>query len=420
MTDFTKYGLSVPEILFPKNIDTKTWSVDACDQYTQDKDYWAKAAKIAGDKPSTLNLIFPEVYLNDEGKAERIQKIKKAMASYIDGGVFDAPKKAFVYVERTTAYGRTRKGLVAALDLDTYEWKPFSDALTRATEATILERIPPRMEIRRGAPLELPHIMLLANDPGHLLVEGIGDKIKARGDNPLYQGDLMQESGSIKGWAVASDDDLKAVEESLQKLYQAGSKNGSTFLFAVGDGNHSLATAKEYYERLKAANPGRDLSRHPARYALIELVNLHSSAIRFEAIQRIVMGVDTEKFMKAAEEKLGFGGAPTSQRVISVIKGQERLSYIHNRTSELSVGSLQDFIDGYIAEFGGKVDYIHGADVVKQLSRKDNTVGFILPDMQKSELFRTVIKDGALPRKTFSMGHAADKRFYMECRRIDR
>lgn len=442
MTDFTKYGLSVPEILFPKNIDTKTWSVVACDQYTQDKDYWAKAAKITGDKPSTLNLIFPEVYLNDEGKAERIQKIKKAMASYIDGGVFDAPKKAFVYVERTTAYGRTRKGLVAALDLDTYEWKPFSDALTRATEATILERIPPRMEIRRGAPLELPHIMLLANDPGHLLVEGIGDKIKARGDNPLYQGDLMQESGSIKGWAVASDDDLKTVEESLQKLYQAGSKNGSTFLFAVGDGNHSLATAKAVWEeekkRLQESGAAAQIQASPVRYALVEIVNIYDLGLTFEPIHRVVFsktgGTEFEALINFLKEKLG--GTIVQQESKEALEeavknskadfgfyykenGAQKRLLLKTKITDLAVSRFQPALDDFIKANGGtEIDYIHGADEIFRLGEKDGALGMLLPPVAKDSFFDTIGSLGPLPRKSFSMGEASEKRFYLEARRL--
>ena len=443
MIDFSEYGLSVPEILFPKNIDTKTWSVVACDQYTQDKDYWAKAAKIAGSNPSTLNLIFPEVYLNDDGKAERIQKIKKAMASYIDGGIFDAPKKAFVYVERTTAYGRTRKGLVAALDLDTYEWKPFSDALTRATEATILERIPPRMEIRRGAPLELPHIMLLANDPARSLVEGIGDKIKARGDAPLYQGDLMQESGSIKGWAVESDDDLKAVEESLQKLYQAGSKNGSTFLFAVGDGNHSLATAKAVWEEEKkrlqesGASP-EQLKESRVRFALVEIVNIYDLGLTFEPIHRVVFnkagGTEFETLTTFLKEKLD--GTIVQQKSKEALEeavknskadfgfyykenGAQKSVLLTTKITDLAVSRFQPALDDFIkANAGTEIDYIHGADEIFRLGEKDGALGILLPPVAKDSFFDTIGSLGPLPRKSFSMGEASEKRFYLEARRL--
>ncbi|MBR5089524.1 MAG: DUF1015 domain-containing protein [Ruminiclostridium sp.] len=412
------------DILLPAKADMEKWAVAACDQYTGEPEYWARVERRVGDSPSTLGLILPEVYLDEDDVDKRIDTIHENMRDMLESGFFSYYSDAMLYIERVQSDGMVRRGIVGAIDLEEYDYHAGSSSLVRATEATVPERIPPRLKVRMGAQIELPHVLVLIDDEEKTVIEPC--KVIRERRKPIYDTPLMEGAGRIKGYLL--DRELKEqLTAALAKLNDNDAFNRKygisgypTLLFAVGDGNHSLATAKEYYERLKAANPGRDLSRHPARYALIELVNLHSSAIRFEAIQRIVMGVDTEKFMKAAEEKLGFGGAPTSQRVISVIKGQERLSYIHNRTSELSVGSLQDFIDGYIAEFGGKVDYIHGADVVKQLSRKDNTVGFILPDMQKSELFRTVIKDGALPRKTFSMGHAADKRFYMECRRIDR
>ena len=417
-------GFCPADILLPAKADMEKWAVAACDQYTGEPEYWARVEKRVGESPSTLGLILPEVYLEENDVEGRITRIHENMRSMLESGVFAYYSDAMIYVERVQSDGMVRKGLVGALDLEKYDYRPGSDSLVRATEATVPERIPPRLKVRLGAQIELPHVLVLIDDEEKTVVEPCSE-IRER-SKPLYDTPLMEGAGRIKGYLL--DDKLKKqVNEALCKMddnavfnRRYGISGYPTLLYAVGDGNHSLATAKEYYERLKASDPGRDFSAHPARYALVEIVNLHSPAIRFEAIQRIVKGVDTEKFMKAAEEKLGLSGTPTSQRVISVINGDERLGYIHNRTSELAVGSLQDFIDGYIAENGGKVDYIHGADVVKQLSRKENTVGFILPDMQKSELFRTVIKDGALPRKTFSMGHAADKRFYMECRRIDR
>ena len=417
-------GFCAADILLPAKADMEKWAVAACDQYTGEPEYWARVEKRVGDSPSTLGLILPEVYLEDTDVDRRIDRIHENMRSLLESGFFAYCSDAMVYVERVQSDGMVRKGIVGAIDLEKYDYRPGSSSLVRATEATVPERIPPRLKVRMNAQIELPHVLVLIDDEDKTVIEPCS-AIKDR-SKPLYDTQLMEGGGRIKGYLL--DRELKdSVQKALGKLddndafnRKYGIKDYPTLLFAVGDGNHSLATAKEYYERLKAENPDKDLSGHPARWALAEIVNLHSPAIRFEAIQRIVMGVDPDKFMKAAAEKLGLSGTPSGQRVISVINGAERLSYIHNRTSELSVGSLQDFIDDYIAENGGKVDYIHGADVVKQLSRRDGCVGFILPDMQKSELFRTVIKDGALPRKTFSMGHAADKRFYMECRRIDR
>ena len=417
-----KTAFGAADILLPVKTDMEKWAVAACDQYTGEPEYWARVENRVGDSPSTLGLILPEVYLEETDVNARIDRIHENMRGMLESGFFRYYSNAMIYVERTQSDGMVRRGIVGAIDLEQYDYHVGSSSSVRATEATVAERIPPRLKVRMGAQIELPHVLVLIDDAERTVIDPCKE-IRER-TSPIYDTPLMEGSGKIRGYLL-DDAQKKRVEAALEKLNDNDAFNRKygitgypTLLYAVGDGNHSLATAKEYYERLKAANPGKDLSDHPARYALAEIVNLHSRAIRFEAIQRIVMGVDTEKFMREAEKKLGLNGELSSQRFIAVVNGSERLCYIHNRTSELSVGSLQDFIDEYLAKNGGKVDYIHGADVVKQLSKKEGNIGFILPDMQKTELFPTVIKDGALPRKTFSMGHAADKRFYMECRKI--
>ena len=416
----TAFGAA--DILLPVKTDMEKWAVAACDQYTGEPEYWARVENRVGDSPSTLGLILPEVYLEETDVNARIDRIHENMRGMLESGFFRYYSNAMIYVERTQSDGMVRRGIVGAIDLEQYDYHVGSSSSVRATEATVAERIPPRLKVRMGAQIELPHVLVLIDDAERTVIDPCKE-IRER-TAPIYDTPLMEGGGKIRGYLL-DDAQKKRVEAALEKLNDNDAFNRKygisgypTLLYAVGDGNHSLATAKEYYERLKAANPGKDLSDHPARYALAEIVNLHSRAIRFEAIQRIVMGVDTEKFMREAEKKLGLNGELSSQRFIAIVNGSERLCYIHNRTSELSVGSLQDFIDEYLAKNGGKVDYIHGADVVKQLSKKEGNIGFILPDMQKTELFPTVIKDGALPRKTFSMGHAADKRFYMECRKI--
>lgn len=410
------------DILLPRDTDMKKWAVVACDQYTGEPQYWQRVEQYVGDAPSTLGLILPEVYLEENDVDARVDAIHGNMKKMLSDGIFSEYKDALIYVERVQSDGMVRKGIVGAIDLEEYDYRPGSTSSVRATEATVVERIPPRLKVRQDAPVEVPHVMILIDDEKMSVIEPC-ERIK-EGTKPLYDTKLMEGGGRIKGWLL-DHPAKRSVFSSLEKLSdndefnkKYGISGYPTLLFAVGDGNHSLATAKAFYEQLKAQNPGKDLSRHPARYALAEIVNLHSPALRFEAIQRIVKGVDKEKFIAEAKKVLGLTTELSSQRVIAVNNGEEHLYYIHNRTSELSVGSLQDFIDGYIAKNGGKVDYIHGADVVKQLSAKKDCIGFILPDMKKSELFPTVIKDGALPRKTFSMGHAADKRFYMECRKI--
>ncbi|WP_303790291.1 DUF1015 domain-containing protein [Ruminococcus flavefaciens] len=412
------------DILIPKDCDMHKWSVIACDQYTSEPEYWDEVSATVGNAPSTLNLILPELYLEQDGVAQRIDNIHTAMDKYLADGIFTEYKDAMVYVERVQSNGILRQGIVGAIDLEKYDFSKGSTSEVRATEATVIERIPPRIKVRQGAPLELPHIMILIDDPGNTVIEPLA---KAVSDNSkLYDFELMQNGGSIKGWLVD-----KSAQENIDKALCAladpdtfckkyGLSNTPVLLYAMGDGNHSLATAKEFYEQLKKANPDQDFSNHPARYALAEIVNLHSDALKFEAIHRLVYDVDCEDLLTKLSEALELSDAESSQYVITYCDGTEAKEYIHKQTSNLSVGSLQNFLDGYIKANGGKIDYIHGADTVKSLADKHSGIAFILPDMDKSQLFPTVIKDGALPRKTFSMGHAEDKRFYIEARKITR
>lgn len=413
-------AFSAADILLPACDNMKKWAVVACDQYTGQPDYWKRVEDFVGDAPSALKLILPEVYLESEDVGNRIEKIHAEMDRILADGVLKEYRDSLIYIERVQSDGRVRQGIIGKIDLEEYDYRKGSTSPVRATEATVIERIPPRVKIRNGAPLELPHIMILIDDEEKTVIEPCAAAAK----NPVYDFELMENGGSIKGY-VLSESEKSSVSAALDKLNDNGAFNRKygisgypTLLYAMGDGNHSLATAKEYYERLKKENPGKDLSGHPARYALVEIVNLHSSALSFEAIHRIVTGIDAESLMAAAERELGLSEEPAEQYFITVVNGKEKKLYIHKPNSQLSVGSLQNFLDGYLAENGGKIDYIHGMDVVRKLAAQENSIGFILPDMQKSELFPTVIKDGALPRKTFSMGHAEDKRFYVECRKI--
>lgn len=410
------------DILLPKSgTDLTKWSVVACDQYTSQPEYWNETEKIVGGAPSTLDLILPEVYLENSDVAQRIEKIHESMKKYIADGLFDEYKNSMIYVERMTADGM-RAGLVGMIDLEEYDYRKGSTSSVRATEATVVERIPPRIKVRNGAPLELPHIMILIDDGAETVIEPLTAKKSQM--KKLYDFDLMQKGGHISGYLL-SPEDIAAADKALTALgdkaafnKKYGLDNAEVLLYAMGDGNHSLATAKEYYEQLKRENPDKDLSNHPARYALAEIVNLHSPALRFEAIHRIVEGVDTEKLLSALKSELGASDSEGVQQFTAVVGGNDITINVTNPTSNLTVGSLQQFLDKYIKENGGKVDYIHGEDVVRKLAAAPDSIGFLLPDMGKDELFPTVIKDGALPRKTFSMGHAEDKRFYMECRLI--
>lgn len=408
-----KTAFRAADILLPKkNAMSSAWAVVACDQYTGEPAYWAETDKIVGDNPSTLRLILPEVYLEDADVTDRIAKIQNTMQEYIKNDVFDAYQNAMIYVERIQSDGKLRAGLVGAIDLEQYDYSKGSVSPVRATEATVPERIPPRVRIRRGAAVELPHIMILLDDTKKTVIEPLAEQKEKM--QQVYDTELMQGGGSIKGWLVPAEAQDKIID-ALCGLAQGE----HPLVYAMGDGNHSLATAKAFYEEWKAANPDADTASCKARYALVELVNLHSPALEFEAIHRILNEVNTEKLMAdmtAALKLVKDGDA--AQKFTVILNGTKQVYAVTAPTSNLTVGSVQMFLDKWLKENGGKIDYIHGADVVENLAKAENSLGILLPDMQKSELFPTVIADGALPRKTFSMGHAADKRYYMEARAI--
>lgn len=406
------------DILIPKkNVDMNKWSVIACDQYTSEPEYWNETEKTVGDAPSTLRITLPEIYLEDNNVSERIENIHRNMEKYLEENIFDEYKNALVYVERTQNNGIIRQGIVGKIDLEEYSYEKGSTSQVRATEATVIERIPPRVKIRKNASLELPHIMILIDDEKKNIIE----PLSALSENmqKLYDFELMQNGGKIKGYLIP-EDVQKNIFAELDELGECnhGLKDVPELLYAMGDGNHSLATAKEYYESLKRENPDKDFSNHPARYALVEIVNLHSPALQFEAIHRIVTDTDTEKLIADMNEFLEITEKPSEQSFSYIIGKTEKKVYIGKTCSNLTVGSLQSFLDKWLKENGGKIDYIHGADTLRTLVENKGGIGFILPDMNKNQLFPTVIKDGALPRKTFSMGHAEDKRFYIECRKI--
>lgn len=437
MKTLEEFGLRIPEILLPKNTDTKTWSVIACDQYTQDKDYWKKAEKNAEGKNSTLNLILPEIYLNDDRK-NRIEKIRLSMESYLKNDVFEKEKKSLVYVERKTSFGRTRKGIVVAIDLETYEWKPFSKANIRATEATITSRIPPRMEIRKGALLELPHIMLLANDKNNVLIEKIGKMVQKK--SPLYSGKLMNNGGEISGWEVKTEEEISEFTKNLNELAKSNtSKDGSVFLFAVGDGNHSLATAKavwdEYKNELKSKGASDlEIQENPVRFALVEIVNIYDSGLTFEPIHRVIFNIDAHSFMNFLAKK--FDGKIIEKNSATELESDVKNSsadfgftFLENKNQkyfllstkikELAVSRFQPETDEFLKNVAdSEIDYIHGNSEIFRLGAKENTVGILLPPISKDSFFETINNLGPLPRKSFSMGEADEKRFYLEARKL--
>lgn len=410
------------DILLPNDLDFSKWSVVACDQYTSQPEYWQEVENYVGDAPSTLKITLPEIYLEKEGVEVRIDAINHTMDEYINSGFLKTLCEKYIYVERTQKNGVVRHGLMGVVDLECYDYRKGSQTLIRATEGTVLERIPPRVRVRENASLELPHIMLLIDDAERTVIEPI---VARKADLPsAYSFSLMQDSGSIKGYFV-DDAGTQAIDEALCKLadkkffkekYNVSDDKG-VLLFAVGDGNHSLATAKECYERLKTKLPKEQCENHPARFALVELTNVHDEALEFEPIHRVVFDVDPEHMIAELSNfyELGTTGG---QEFTYITGGKRETVHVMNPPTNLAVGTLQKFIDTYLEKNGGRVDYIHGDDVVEELSNNSKNIGFLLPNMAKGDLFQTVILDGALPRKTFSMGHAYDKRFYLEARKI--
>lgn len=399
------------DILMPDFTATsgKLWSVVACDQYTAEPEYWRRVEDEVGSLPSTLRLMLPEVYL---GEADaRVPAIHAAMRDYIDRGILKIHRRRAVWLERTQSDGRVRRGLVAAVDLEEYDFSADSASLIRPTERTVAERIPPRIGVRRGAALEMPHVMLLIDDPADSVLWRFSGR-----SADAYDFDLMEGGGHVRGGFVGATE-MQDVNAALDELLAGKTGSDAPILFAVGDGNHSLATAKTVWEEYKAVGAPAD---HPARYALCEVVNLHDPALEFEPIYRLAFGCDTGAliagFRDHAERLCGCEAAQTFRIVTA--EGEETVTVRHPEKT-LSVATLQDYLDSYAAAHPLELDYIHGESTVVSLAAAPGKVGFLFDGMRKNELFRAVERSGALPRKTFSMGHAADKRFYLECRRID-
>lgn len=434
MKRLLELGVAVPEILLPRECDTTTWATIACDQHTADRAYWEAADSIVQDKPSTLRLMLPEAYLEDKDKDEKIERIHSTMREYVDKGVFAPARRGFVYLERK-AEGHLRKGLVAAIDLEKYDWHPEVHALIRATEATIPERIPPRVAIRRGAALDMPHVMLLADDKDGTLIEAVGKRVHDTSAKPLYDGDLMLGGGHITGYEVDGEGE-RIVENALNALYEKGKQaDGSTFLFAVGDGNHSLATAKTIWDEYKVTLPPAERENNPVRYALVEIVNLYDEGLVFRPIHRVLFDVDAIDFLATlvAEIDGTFKESTTSDEMlqklmeekahgtsaIGIAAGGRYVSLMSPRLGNLPVAVVQDILDEYKrGKSKVRLDYIHGDDDTIAFGRIEGNVSIILPSISKDGLFKTIAENGSLPRKCFSMGESCEKRYYVECRRL--
>ena len=409
-------------ILLPKNTDMTKWSVVACDQYTSEPEYWNDVEKIVGDAPSTLKLTLPEIYLEDENISERIAKINSNMKALLDEDFFNEYKDSMIYLERTQSDGKIREGLIGVVDLEAYSYEKGAETPIRATEKTVIERIPPRVKIRENAPLELPHIMILIDDDKKQIIENLKNKVSE--DDIVYDFDLMKNGGHVKGYLL-NEETMDEVDKGLKELadkevfakkYDVNNKE--VLLFAMGDGNHSLATAKACYEKLKEIMSEEEYLNNPARYALVELVNLHSPALEFEAINRVIFNTEPEKLLNSLKEYYQINKDGNGQKIEVITNDVDEKWYIENPKSNIAVGSIQILLDEYLKNNEGKIDYIHGEETTKNLAKQSGNVGFIFEAMPKNELFKTVILDGSLPRKTFSMGHSYDKRYYLESRKI--
>ena len=403
-------------ILMPKNAQLDQWAVIACDQFTSQPEYWERVENYVGDAVSSLKLIFPEAKLGGES-GEMVSNIRETMEKYMRENVFTEYENALIYVERTLLDGSVRKGIVGCINLDEYDYSPHSQSAIRATEKTVVERIPPRKVIRENAMLELPHILLFSDDENDILcgyLEGMKTELPL-----IYSFELMEDGGHIEGRLVSG----AAVEGFMTKLEEYGDfitekyavSKKTPMMFAVADGNHSLATAKACFEDIRLKNREEDLRNHPARFALVEMVNIHDGAQKFEPIHRIVKNVDVNALLGALIlDSCAEGGYP-----IKWYSGEKHGTiYLDPEKGQLPIGILQNFLDEYLSVHLGVIDYIHGDDVVKSLAKEPNSIGFALPVIEKDKFFKGIIEDGVLPRKTFSTGHAQEKRYYLEARKI--
>lgn len=411
------------DILVPnKKIDMKKWAVIACDQYTSEKKYWDEVYEFVGDAPSCLNIILPEVFLSSDNDPY-IDSINATMKEYIDSRVFRKIPNSYMYIERKLKNDKIRKGLIGVIDLNDYDFSPDSKSMIRPTEKTIIERLPPRIKIRQKAPIELPHVMILIDDPDNTVIEPLSEKVS--GLTKVYDTDLMMNSGSIRGWQIkGGSPESKRIQAALNKLCEKdyfekryNAKGKAPLMFAVGDGNHSLATAKKCYEN--------DLENHIPNdgLALVEVVNIHDKSLIIEPIHRLLFDISTKNLLDSV--KKCFDGVieetdkmkPSNNSFILITDKKRYAVRLNDLSGTIVLSHLQKFLDAYVAEKGGRLDYVHGTEAVLSNISK-TTVGFILPKPKKKDLFKSIIMDGPLPRKTFSMGIADDKRFYLEARKI--
>jgi len=425
--------------MLPKpGVDLTKWAVIACDQYTSQPDYWQKTERLVADAPSTLRLTLPELYLESSDVAERTAAIHETMRRYLQDGILETMPAGVILTERSSGGPAPRRGVVMAVDLEAYDYRPGSRSLIRPTEKTVVERIPPRLKIRQGASIELPHIMLLIDDPNHTVIEPLFEKIMYYAK--VYETDLMQGGGHLTGWFIPQGIETDILEERLEALCDRevfNRKYGCTekqalLPFAVGDGNHSMATAKAYWEEVRQGLSEAERENHPARFALVEIVNIHDESLKIEPIHRVLFGVKPELlFAELTEFYQAQGCSPRiaeepPDRVSDDVQYYPFCSQkkngcliVEHPQWSIPVATIQAGLDAFLARHPAvKIDFIHGRDVVKSLGKQPDHLGFLLPDIAKGDLFRGVVFDGVLPRKTFSMGEAHEKRYYMEAKSI--
>lgn len=408
------------DILVPKNADMELWSVIACDQFTSQPEYWDSVDARVGDVPSTLRMIFPEAYLGRRDEDRETAGINQAMERYLEDGIFTALKDSFVYVEREMTVGGLRRGLVGLVDLECYDYAQNSASPIRCTEGTIESRLPPRVKVRMGAALELPHVVVFADDPDRTLFKGLEDCEK------IYDFQLMDGGGRIVGRRVTGEA-ARNVEKALDALREPeylerryGLEGRPPAVFAMGDGNHSLATAKLCWEKIKPELSTRERESHPARYSLVELVSIHDDTVAFEPIHRVVFETDAGDFFREAEEFFASaGGEGDNSHAFTLLKGGEsRCLSISGCTEGEAIALAQGFCNDYVNQHGGHIDYIHDDASAVSLSQGEGRWGMLFPPIGKDRLFTSIIKSGAFPAKSFSIGPARDKRYYLECRKI--
>ncbi len=388
------------DILLPRVDDMTKWSCIACDQFTAEPEYWREAERIVGSEPSTLRLMLPEAWLGVRDSAAETRKIYAAMKDYVNRGIFRTVEDSFVYVERTLPSGAVRRGLVGKLDLECYDWAPGSATPVRATEGTVESRLPARVEVRRGATLEMPHIMVFIDDPENAVIPS------AAGGEVLYDFELMLGGGHIRGSRVTG--------EAAERLTAALEAPEGSVRFAMGDGNHSLAAAKRCWEQIKRNLPESELETHPARYALAEIVNIHDEAVTFEPIHRVLLETVPRGFIEEAAARLPRGKG----QAVTLLAGRREMEIETGMPLGALVALVDELLGDWRREHGGEPDYIHGDEEARALGGKPSSVGVLLPRLEKAELFPYITEHGPYPKKSFSIGHAKDKRYYLECRAI--